>query len=296
MADTEKLLSLWAEPPSDTERTRCENAERVIKNAIKASDAIKNRDIRIFVQGSYQNSTNVRKDSDVDICVCLMDTFTTDYHFAPSLSDETLGISKTTYTYQHFKNDLEAALIEAFGKSNVQRGNKAFDIRENTYRVEADVVACIEHRRYKQDGSYDSGTSMFPDNGGQIQNWPHHHYDNGVWKNKETGYRFKRLVRIMKNLRNTMVDEGVAAARPIPSFFNECLVWNTPNHLIGANDLTTDVRKMLFHLWDSTESQEKSKEWGEINEMKYLFSSAQPWSREEARAWIHAAWNWLGFK
>ena len=152
MADTEKLLSLWAEPPSDTEQTCCENAERVIKNAIKASDAIKNRDIRIFVQGSYQNNTNVRKDSDVDICVCLMDTFTTDYHFAPSLSDETFGISKATYTYQHFKNDLEAALIEAFGKNNVQRGNKAFDIRENTYRVEADVVACIERRRYKQDG------------------------------------------------------------------------------------------------------------------------------------------------
>jgi hypothetical protein len=225
-----------------------------------------------------------------------MDTFTTDYQFAPNLSDETFGITPATYTYPQFKNDLEAALIASLGRENVKRGNKAFDITENTYRVEADVVACIENRRYKQDGSYHSGTSLFPDNGGQISNWPQHHYDNGVWKNKETGYRFKRLVRIMKNIRNAMVDDGIAAAKPIPSFLNECLVWNTPNILIGASDLTTDVRNMLVHLWDNTESEERIKDWGEINEMKYLFRPSQPWSREEARAWIYAAWNWLGFK
>lgn len=296
MKDLETLLSRWAEPPSDTEQTRCENAERVIKNAIKASDAIKNRSIRVFVQGSYRNNTNVRKDSDVDICVCLMDTFTTDYHFAPNLSDETFGITKATYTQSQFKNDLGAALIDAFGKENVKRGNKAFDISENTYRVEADVVACVENRRYKPDGNYDSGTSLYPDNGGIISNWPQHHYDNGVGKNKDTGYRFKRLVRIMKNLRNSMINDGVAAAKPIPSFFNECLVWNTPNNLIGTGDLTSDVRNTLAHLWDSTESEEKVKDWGEINEMKYLFRSSQPWNREEARAWIYAAWNWLDFK
>lgn len=298
MTDTERegILSRWAEPPSDTEQTRCDNAARVIKKAIAAFDVLNQKDIQVFVQGSYRNNTNVRLNSDVDICVCLMDSWTTDYTFAPNLSDESLGLTHATYTPSEFKTDLEKALVIAFGRSNVRRGDKAFDIKENTYRIEADVVACIEHRRYAKDGSYSSGTSLFPGSGGHTENWPQEHYDNGVGKNKDTGFRFKRLVRIMKHLRNAMTDDRIAVATPIVSFLNECLVWNTPNHLMGSGSLPTDVRKMLIHLWNAMESDDMCSEWGEVNEMKYLFRPSQPWTREQARAWIQAAWNWLEFK
>ena len=51
------------------------------------------------------------------------------------------------YSYADFKNDVEAALKSYFGAGSVTRGNKAFDVHANTYRVDADVVPCLEHRR-----------------------------------------------------------------------------------------------------------------------------------------------------
>jgi len=295
-SEREALLSRWSDPPSDTEQTRCDNAERVIKNAIAKSALLKDRDIRVFVQGSYRNNTNVRLDSDVDICVCLMDTFITDYTFADGLSDAALGLIGSTYPYSQFRNDLEAALVAAFGRVNVKRGNKAFDIKENTYRVDADVVACWEYRRYYQNGSYASGTALYPDNGGAIHSWPEQHRNNGVEKNNNTGRRFKRLVRIMKNLCNALTEQGNVAAKPIPSFLNECLVWNTPDHLIMDGTLSDNVRQMFIHLWQSTETDEACKKWREVNEMKYLFRPGQPWTREQAQAWIYTAWQVLEFE
>jgi hypothetical protein len=294
-SDRENLLSRWAEPPSDSEQTRCDNAERVIRNAVQDSEHLRDRDIKVFAQGSYKNNTNVRLNSDVDICVCLMDTFSTDYSFAPNLSDESLGISVATYTYQQFKNDLGDALVAEFGKANVTRGNKAFDIKENTYRVEADVVACIERRRYLNDTSYQSGTTLYPDNGGTIHSWPFQHYDNGVQKNTESGRRFKRLVRVMKNLRNTLADNGSKSAEIVPSFLNECLVWNTPNNVMAASSLSDAVRHTLVHLWQSLETDASCEDWGEVSEMKYLFRPSRPWTRDQARDWILTAWQALEY-
>ena len=65
--DWESTFSSWAKPPGKTEQEGCENAEGAIKNAIAASDKLKSRNIKVFTQGSYQNNTNVRQDSDVDI-------------------------------------------------------------------------------------------------------------------------------------------------------------------------------------------------------------------------------------
>ena len=41
-----------------------------------------------------------------------------------------------------FKTDIERALRDRFGALNVVRGEKAINIKENTYRVSADVVPC----------------------------------------------------------------------------------------------------------------------------------------------------------
>jgi tRNA nucleotidyltransferase (CCA-adding enzyme) len=65
--DWEAQFRAWAKPPGKTEEERCSNAASAIRNAIKASDKLRNRGISIFAQGSYRNNTNVRQDSDVDI-------------------------------------------------------------------------------------------------------------------------------------------------------------------------------------------------------------------------------------
>src|SRR5260370_31942378 len=102
--------------------------------------------------------------------------------------------SPADYSYSSFKNDVGSALTSYFKNGHVTRGNKAFDIKENTYRIAADVVPCFEFRRYAKDKTHIKGTAFDPDNGGPIQNWPDQHYDNGVAKNTSTRDRLKELV------------------------------------------------------------------------------------------------------
>lgn len=298
--DWEATFATWGAAPGDTEQTKCENAERAIRKAIDASAKLSSKSIDVFTQGSYANRTNVRQDSDVDICVLYTGAYFSDFSMSEGLNGQVLGHVDGTYLYSEFKNDVEAALVSHFGRGSVTRGKKAFDVHANTYRIDADVVPCFEHRRFMgtpQSNWYISppGTQLHPDNEGTIVNWPRQNYANGVEKNEATGRRFKAVTRILKRLRNEMVDEGYKAAEPIPSYLIECLVWNVPNEGLGHDTLKADVRYAIAHLWNETRTDESCKKWGEINELKYLFIG-QPWSRGQVNTFLQAAWNYMGFE
>ncbi|HZS14359.1 MAG TPA: nucleotidyltransferase [Candidatus Dormibacteraeota bacterium] len=297
-SEWERTFRGWTGPSSDTEQEKCANAERAVKSAIKASATLARRNVSVFTQGSYRNNTNVKIESDVDICVLCTDTIDLDFTFGKGLDLAAVGLEPATYAYADFKSEVEAALVAHFGKAAVHRGDKAFDIHENSYRVDADVVACFEHRRYT--GTADrfsaiKGTAFRPDSGGLILNWPDQHYANGVKKNDATSRRFKQLVRIVKRLRYYMEEQGVAAAKGIPSYLVECLVWNVPNGDFGHSNYVADIRHVLAHLYNNTTSDEGCGEWGEVNELKYLFRPWQPWSRQQAHAFVDAAWDFIGF-
>ncbi len=297
--DWESSFSGWASGPSQTEQQRAENAERLIREAIRSSEKLKRRDIKVFTQGSYRNRVNVRKDSDVDIGVLCYDTFFPDYpdENVKALMEQYHGHQPATYTYKIFKNELEEALVAKFGRVNVSRGSKSFDISENTYRVEADVAAFFEHRRYTGTSKYLSGVEMIPDNykPPMIRNWPEQHYQNGVEKNRQTNMRYKKIVRILKTLSNEMAENGVLSAKKAPSFLIECLVWNVPNSEFTGFSYISDVRRALVYLFNNTINDSKCSEWGEVSELKYLFRSSQPWTRESAHQFISDAWDYVGF-
>jgi hypothetical protein len=292
--DWESTFRNWASPPGKTEQERCKNTERTIKNAIAASPQLNKRNIEVFTQGSYRNNTNVRQDSDVDIGILCYDTFLME--LPQGYTRENFNINPATYSYAQFKNEVGQALVDYFGSAAVSRGNKAFDIKENSYHVDADVAPFFEHRRYSTNGTYLSGVELIPDNGGTIINWPEQHYNNGVSKNSSTYRRYKAMVRILKKLCNEMADNGVSIAGTIPGFLNECLVWNVPNNLFGNNSYINDVRGCLAHLFNNTMSDEKCSEWGEVSELKYLFRLAQKWTRQQTHSFISVAWDYIGFK
>lgn len=292
--DWESTFRSWGQAPSQTERERCENAERAVRKAIAASSALAARSINAFAQGSYANRTNVRQESDVDICIVCRDVFY--YDLPAGVLRESYGITPATYEYAQFKNEVGAALGDYFGYSAVTRGNRTFDVHANSYRVDADVVPTFEYRRYASASAFNEGTKFIPDNGGEVINWPTQNYDNGVSKNQRTGERFKAIVRIMKRLRNEMNDAAISAAQPVPSFLNECLAWNVPNEGFGHQTYKEDVRFALAHLWNNTRTVDTCSEWGEINELKYLFRSAQPWTREQTNTFLQAAWTYIGFE
>lgn len=296
VADWESKFELWSKPPGTTEQQRCENAEKAIRNAINKSEKLNHRNIRVFTQGSYRNRVNVRKDSDVDIGILCFDVFFDQY--PEGKTRESFGYEASHYTYPQFKNEVGEALVSHFGTLAVTRGSKAFDIKENSYHVEADVAPFFEHRRFDQSGNYQSGVELRPDDAvwKNIINWPEQHYENGVAKNNATSRRYKGVVRILKTLRSELDTNGIAAAKPIPSFLVECLVWNVPNENLLQSTWRASVRSSLAYLWNNTRTDDQCSEWGEVSELKYLFRGAQPWTRQQAHGFIDAAWNYLGFE
>jgi hypothetical protein len=297
--DWNVTFNYWGSPPSNTEQEKCGNAERAIRKAIAANTTLASKDINVFVQGSYANGTNVRQDSDVDVCVLYKEAFFSDYSLAqPGMSDAKLGFTDGQYLYSTFKDDVHAALQSYFGKVHATRGNKAIDIRENTYRVDADVVACFEHHLYEGDLAnhwHRSGTQLFPDEGGRVVNWPKQNYDNGITKDANTAHRFKAVTRILKNLRFELIDEKITIAEKIPSFLIECLVYNVPNEELLMSSLNDAVRNALAHLWNHTRADATCSAWAEVNEVKFLFHFAQSWQRGDVNAFLQACWDYIGY-
>lgn len=294
----ESIFSSWSQGPSPSEQERCGNAESQVRAAIAASSKLNARDIRVFTQGSYRNRVNVRRDSDVDIGVVCFDTYFPEYPDENVKAEVRKRFVPASYTYATFKNELEEALVSRFGRASVTRGSKAFDVHANSYRVEADVAAFFEHRRYTSATHYLSGVEMLPDDlqPPMVRNWPEQHYANGVAKNERTGRRFKRVVRVLKSLRNEMNAAGIDSAKKSPSFLLECLVWNTPDLSLTGSDYYSTMRMTLAHLFNSTRDDSMCSEWGEVSELKYLFRSSQPWTRAGANQFLSDAWDWIGYQ
>src|SRR3981081_798019 len=103
----EDRFRTWAQSPSQTETERAENAERMVRNAIKASSKLSGRNIKVFAQGSYRNRTNIRREDDVDIGVLSYDTFF--YDIPQGTSRESFAIEPASYHYHRFKNEVDEA-------------------------------------------------------------------------------------------------------------------------------------------------------------------------------------------
>ena len=292
--DWESSFASWAQGPGKTEDAKSENAVRAIRNALEKSEALSSRNFNVILQGSYKNRVNVRQNSDVDVGIVCHNTF---FYLLPNgYTEAYFGIAPATYHYYQFKNDVERALVTHFGDTAVHRGNKAFDIKENSYRVEADVAAFFDHRVYSSNGSYSEGVQLHPDNGGHVINWPEQHFANGVTMNTATRRRYKRIVRIVKRLCIEMAENGIAAAGAIPGFLIECLIWNVPNEHFAHSTYRADVRAVLAHLFNNSRSSEQCANWLEVSECKCLFGDSQPWTRHQAHAFVDAAWDYIGLE
>src|ERR1700685_789971 len=128
----EDTLKSWAKAPGQTELDKCDNAVTAVRKAINANATLSKHNIKVKAQGSYCNRTNVREDSDVDVCVLCTDSLMSD--FPDGMQASNFGLtSPPDYVYSTFKNDVESALTAYFKDGHVTRGKKALDIKENTY-------------------------------------------------------------------------------------------------------------------------------------------------------------------
>ena len=262
MKFTEKMLDGYSQPLSTNEDQQCKNAIHMVGDALKRlgfTDDGKeiilmypdtyayslhlrsftgNRKIKLFVQGSYANNTNVRTESDVDVAVIQEEVFTTEYRkdYKPQ-SDADYGFVVAAPAAKSFKDEVQECLELKFG-DDVERKNKSIKVHGNTYRKDADTVPSMRYKDYRKDynnnaENYVGGIVIIPDHGSRIINYPEQHIANGRQKNSVTHGYYKKFVRIIKEMRYLMEDSGVnsyiSAAQNVNSFMLESLLWNIPD-------------------------------------------------------------------
>ena len=295
---TNHQLEAMSKPASSTEESKLENAQKAVNNAL-SKNSVLSTDIEVFGQGSYANNTNIRNNSDIDINVCYTGAF---YFDIPSgTSREQYGIYPVNdYSYQQFKNDVEQILVEHFGRSNVIRKNKCIHIKENTYHAEIDVVPTWKYRRYKSNKNiYDEGVALCADNAlGKIINFPKQHKQNGIQKNYETSRRYKRLVRIIKNLHIRMEEYGYYRNDHITSFLLECLVYNLPNDRYQLDrycDWNSILRDCICYFWNITKTE--NRDWENLAEVSELLPlmRGHKWTTHDVNEFMLNLFNYLEY-
>lgn len=289
--DDAQLIS-FTKPISDTEEQKCERAIQIVINALKLGgysiDATAlqapaytakaqkgGTSLSLFLQGSYANNTNIKLDSDVDVAVVLDSQFGVKYR--PGASDSDYKFTNAAYI--DIKGDICTVLKQCINGS-VIRKNKSIRITENSYRAAIDVVPCIEFRDYSNEfyndpTRYIPGIKIKADDGSTIINYPKVHLENGRKKNEETNHYYKKVVRILKNIRNLMEESGQSIfAQYVSSFQLESLLWNVSNQcFLQYNDLYA----LKFSNIVSILAREKGNfaNCKEVNGVKPLFSSPQ---------------------
>lgn len=298
MKYTEQILQSWTTPLTESEEKRAENTIEMIRSALNASDELKAMNIEVFIQGSFANNTNVRSESDVDVCVMLKDTFHSD--FPKGKKREDYGFIPASLKFSDYRNMVKRALQNKFKSEYVEEGNKSLKIHENSYHVDADVVPSFQLRNYYYLGSTDKnkyveGTYFVSKDLNEVKNYPKIHLNNGREKNKKTNFKYKKLVRIMKHVKNNMVDDKVTDGTKITSFLVECLVWNIPNDRItGYSTWTATLREAIRYLYLEIVACRHQK-WTEVSEILYLFHGGRKWADQDVKQWLVDAWNYLGY-
>lgn len=251
MAIPEQQLETWSHQGSTAQSATTYEAIRKVLEDSRAPYAGKK--YRIFLQGSYANDTNIRgAESDIDIAVCITSS---NYYDLDNLSDAekecfNSSLSPGNYSFKDFREELFAWLQANFG-AGVKSGNKAIFVPGNGSRRDADVLPCFEHRRYmsfpsRAQATYREGICFWSKKGNKIVNYPVQHSDNCTSKHQATSSRFKPNVRVMKNIRNKMVDGGYIEDGTAPSYFLEGMLWNVTNGEFSSSYQETFLASMIW--------------------------------------------------
>lgn len=292
MALSEQQLDTWRSPASTSEDIKCQNAISQVTNAVRKKFA---NSVSIFLQGSYRNNTNVKQDSDVDIVVRHDDYYFPNINWLNEQEAATYHASHpgSSYTFGQFKNEVHQALTDWFGST--QRKDKCLFVPGNTNRVNADVVPCFELRRFTNPTKIDArGIKFYTDKGQGIESYPEQHYNNGVAKNNATGRMYKRTVRILKRIRNQLIDARTISDKLASSFFIECLVYNVSNDNFIAGNHRQTLRNVIATVFNDMLAEEKYSQYEEVSGLTWLFRGSHR-SPQDAKLFMDKCWDFAGF-
>ncbi len=271
-----------------------------IKNALEhtnspISQMITSGSVKVYLQGSYANDTNIRGDSDVDVVVELTDAFHSNKHqlTQPELRLHEQTYSPASYGWNDLRSDVIKALNLYYGEAFVDKtGNKSIKVLPNSGRLRADVVPVVSYRKYyhfngRYNHSKDMGISLIHmTKKSVIINYPEKHYQNGVQKHQGSKNLFKPTVRMIKNAVNYLVDNGALKKGVAPSYFLQSMVYNVPTNLFDT-DLTQTYCNIVNYLHTADFSSFRCQ-----HEMHDLFGLDDTcWNEFDAQTTLNALIN-----
>lgn len=296
MAIPENQLDTWSRQGATASATAL--YER-IRMALKNDTALQGRNFDVFLQGSYRNSTNIYGDSDVDVVAMLTDTYMPEYGALDAYTRSAVegSSNSATYTLTDFRRDVSNAIRRAFPIHAITEGGKSIKIPRTSNNIPADVVPCLEYRLYLPpqtllgDASHVDGIWLWDvQRGHAVTSYPKQSYDKGVAKHGRTNQWYKPTVRIFKNARGWMEDNGLIQSGTASSHAIECLLYNVPVQQFGSSYGDTVVN--VLNWLNSTDITDFVCQ----NGIQRLFDSGR-WTQQNARIYIGALiqmWNQWG--
>lgn len=291
----ESQLETWSHQGSITQSSKTYNA---IKSVLEASTTpYAGKSFKVFLQGSYGNDTNIYAESDVDIVIRLDDCFHSDLE---SLSDDEKSVYKeafsdATYTHTDFKRDVLSVLERQYG-SAVKAGDKAIAIDASGSRRKSDVIVATQFRRYfkfrsASDSEYVEGICFFNAAGERIANYPKQHSANLTAKHQASSKWLKPMVRVLKNMRSRMVEDGLIKTGIAPSYYIEGFLYNVPNE-----KFTTSYQDCVANILNWYRQDAGKTDLVCANEQYYLLRDGYHtcWSQTDCDALVEEAvdlWN-----
>lgn len=286
----ESQLQTWSHQGSVTQSS---NTYHSIRNTLEAGTTpYARKHFEVFLQGSYGNDTNIYAESDVDVVIRLNDCWQSDLTALTEGEKAAYKAAHVDAIYGHaaFKRDVASVLTKQYG-SAVKIGSKAITVEADGSRRKADVIAAIQFRRYSKfrseaDSSYAEGICFFDSSGKQVVNYPKQHSANMTAKHQASSARLKPLVRMFKNMRGRMIDDGMIKSGVAPSYYIEGLLYNLPR-----DRLTSSLQECVCNSVNWYRREAAKADLVCANEQYYLLrdGSAVCWTQASCDEFVEAA-------
>lgn len=269
-----------------------------VENCIKKVNWNNDVNYVTYLQGSYPNYTNIYGNSDVDLVVEFRSIFSKNL---TALTKEQrrqfdTDYEDAKYSLASFKKVVIEQLKECYGDNNVEVGNKAIVVKGNSSRLDCDVVVCNPYRKYNSYSSlnksdYIEGIIFKTEHDAPqktIINYPKVHLKNGGIKNRQenTNGNFKPSVRVIKNMKATMVNRGYITKELAPSYFLECLMYNSNNSNYRKSTFS-DIMIAIINQFYNDNNDGIMATYLVQNEQRKLFGSEdQQWNIADATTFV----------